>query len=116
MYILVQNKKNSKNPPIRYNYATDRKKNYNFLNRGGHLNGCPIWRDLLNFNFCDILIFTSWEMASKRLSKLKASNELEPSEEDLADEDSGVFNSGVLTLTTEDNMKGLKLKTNGKGQ
>lgn len=55
-------------------------------------------------------------MASKRLSKLKASNELEPSEEDLADEDSGVFNSGVLTLTTEDNMKGLKLKTNGKGQ
>ena len=50
-------------------------------------------------------------MASKRLSKLKSS-ELEPSEKGLSDEDGLEFNlSGVLSMTTEDEIKKWKVKT-----
>ena len=59
---------------------------------------------------CDISCLA---MANKRLSKLQSSS-LEPSELDLADEDVNELTvSGVLSLTTEENMQ--CLYPNGKG-
>lgn len=54
-------------------------------------------------------------MANKRLSKLQT-RELEPSEIGLTDDDGHELTlSGVLSLTTEENMDGVSGTTNGKG-